>query len=224
MKKTILALSLSAMAVFGAFNKADAQNEVTITYSIKMDGLPPEYAAMAEGQEQKLMIKNGKSRMDITSAFMSMTTVTDDKGNTLMLMESPMTGAKNFTRISKADLEKKKEGREEPKIIYKDEKKTIAGYECKKAVIEIKDSKGEVVTNEVWYTDKIGGGKSHSQYKGLKGVEMESTMSLGNGMTRTVTASAVSTAAIPDSKFQVSTDGYTEVTADQLKGMSMGGQ
>jgi GLPGLI family protein len=111
----------------------------------------------------------------------------------------------------------------EPKITYSDDKKTIAEYECKKAVIESKDENGNATTATVWYTDKIspvkgGGGSRGAQFKGLKGVPLEFEIPQGP-MKIKVSATAVSTASVPDSKFDVSTEGYTEMTDDMLKGM-----
>src|SRR6202008_4326587 len=97
--------------------------------------------------------------------------------------------------------------------------------ECKKAVIDFKDEKGTPMSSNVWYTDKIPytntGGRGAGQFKGLKGAPLEFQISQ-QGFKMTMTATSVSTTAVPDSKFVVSTEGYTEIKADDLK--KMGGQ
>jgi GLPGLI family protein len=223
MKKTILSFSLAAFAVLSSLTTATAQvKEGSITYSITVDGLPPEQAAMAQGMEMKMMFKNGKTRAEMTSAMYSTTTVTDGKGGATTLVD--MMGQKMFFKTSDADKKDKKAA--DPKITYVDEKKTIAGYECKKAMVENKDEKGNVTTTTVWYTEKIPlieGGKSSAAFKGLKGAPMEFEMPQGPYKSK-MTATAVSTSAISDSKFEVSTEGYTEMTPEQMMMMGGGGQ
>jgi GLPGLI family protein len=218
MKKAILSLSLAAMAVCAAFTTATAQiKEGSITYSMTIDGLPPEQAAMMQGMEMKTYFKNGKSRSEMNSAFVNTITVTDGKGGAITLMDQM--GQKIYFK-SKPEEGKKKDKKEDPKITYSDEKKTVAGYECKKAVVEAKDDKGNVSTVTVWYTDKIApvetGGRGQ-QFKGLKGVPLEFEMP-NQGMVIKFAATNVSSAAVPDSKFEVSTEGYTEMDPNQMGG------
>ncbi|HEX5668748.1 MAG TPA: DUF4412 domain-containing protein [Chitinophagaceae bacterium] len=43
----------------------------------------------------------------------------------------------------------------EPEITYTEEKKKIAGYECKKAIIKTKNQRGELNETAVWYTPEF---------------------------------------------------------------------
>lgn len=226
MKKTILSLSLAAMAVMGAFTTAKAQiKEGSITYSMTIEGLPPEQAAMMEGMEMKTIFKNGKSRSEVNSAFMNTITVTDGKGGFITLMDGM--GQKSYVKGNANDEKgKSKEKEKDPKITYSDEKKSIAGYDCKKAVVETEGEGKETIKMSVWYTDKIapvegGMGSRGSQFKGLKGVPLEFEMPQGP-MSIKVVATKVSTDAVSDSKFEVSTEGYTEQNLDEMRGA--GGQ
>ncbi len=223
MKKVILSVSLAAMAVFAAFTGTAQIKEGSITYSMTIEGLPPEQAAMMQGMELKTYFKNGKACQEMTSAFVNTTTVTDGKGGAITLMDQM--GQKIYFKVKPEDVKKKEKG-EEPKITYVDEKKTIAGYECKKAIVESKDEKGNVNTATVWYTDKIApvetGGSRGGQFKGLKGVPLEFEMPQG-GMVIKFSATNFSSASVPDSKFEVSTEGYTEMNPEDMKNMG-GGQ
>jgi len=137
-------------------------------------------------------------------------------------------GQKQFYKLNKEELEKESKKSPEPKITYTEEKKTIAGYECKKAIVEMKNDKGEVNKVDVWYTDKLQGPSGHAggrmggQFKGLKGAPLEFSMQFGPMKTQMI-ASNVSTSAVPDSKFTVSTEGYTEIKLEDLK-KQRGGQ
>ena len=206
-------------------NSVNAQiKEGAITYTMTIDGLPPEQAAMMEGMEMKTIFKNGKIRSEWNSAFGSSVTVTDGKGGYTTLMDQM--GQKIFMKGKVDDAKKKEDKLKDPKINYVSETKSIAGYECKKAIIETETGKGESVKSTVWFTDKFapiesGGGRG-MQFPGLKGVPLEFEMPQGP-MTIKVTASNVSTTSVSDSKFEVSTEGYTEMSPEDMM-KSMGGQ
>lgn len=224
MKKSILNVTLTVLSAIFSLNLVVAQvKEGSINYSITVDGLPPEQAAFAQGMEMKMTFKNGKTRLDIISAFVNSSVVTDVKGNSTSISE--MMGQKTFFKTN-TENDKKAKAQIDPKITYIDEKKTIAGYECKKALIEVKDEKGNLNSSTVWYTEKIpyvsSGGKRDGQFKGLKGSPLEFSQAQGQ-MKSTMTATNITTASIPDSTFELSTEGYTEMNpADMGKGM--GGQ
>ena len=140
-------------------------------------------------------------------------------------------GNKSFIRTSKAELDKNAEVNKdkEPKIEYVDETKTIAGYECKKANVTIFTQKGEEFKTEVWYSEKIayikqgGGRRGGEMFKGLKGVPMEYMIPQGP-MKIKMLAKEVSTEAVPDSKFVLTTEGYTEMKMEDLKKQQGGGK
>ncbi len=99
-------------------------------------------------------------------------------------------------------------------------KKKIAGYECKKAIVETKNQKGETNKTDVWYCEKLQGVSNTSSgmgtFKGLKGASLEFSAQQGP-MKIQMTATNVSTAPVADSKFVISTEGYTEIKAEDLK-------
>jgi GLPGLI family protein len=215
MKKLFLSVfTLATMLAAQAQTK-----EGSVTYSVNFEGMPPEQAGMMKGTEMKMFFKNGKSRSEFSNAFFNSTTISDENSS-ITLMEQM--GQKQFYKLSKADMEKESKKTPEPKISYTEEKKTIAGYECKKAIVETKSEKGETNKIDVWYTDKLqgpsghGGGMGANQFKGLKGAPLEFSMQQGP-MKMQMIATNVSTAPIPDAKFAASTDGYTEVKLEDLK-------
>ena len=211
-------------AVIVSMLAAQAQiKEGSVTYSVSVDGLPPEQASMMKGMELNMFFKDKKSRVEFSSTMMNTITVSDDDGS-LTLMDGMM--GKNFIKMSKADMEKESKKNPEPKITYVEEKKTIAGYECKKAIVEVKDQKGETQKLNAWYCEKLpnnGGGRMGGQFKGLKGAPLEFESNQGP-MKMKMTATKVSTTPVAESQFKVSTDGYTEIKADDLKKMQGGGK
>lgn len=213
MKKLITTTAI----LFCAFTYA--QQEGTVTYVMTMEGLPPEQAAMMGDMETKIYYKDKKSLSETSSMMFSTKTLTDENGQ-LQLIDQM--GNKMFTRTSKAELDKMAETskEKEPKIEYVNETKTIAGYECKKAIITMASKEGDV-KSEVWYTEKVpyisqGGGKRGEMFKGLKGMPMEFSFKQ-QAMNIKMSAKEVSLAKVPDSVFTLSTEGYTEKKMDDIK-------
>lgn len=221
MKKQILTTLVLFTVVFTSLQELKAQiKEGAITYTMSIDGLPPEQAAMMEGMEMKMTFKNGKSRSEMNSAFMNSVTVTDEKGEFVVLMDGM--GQKNYYKGNSKEKEAKKKKKEsnEPKITYTEEKKQVAGYECKKAIVETKEKEGETSSSVVWYTEKIAPIENSSrsmQFKGLKGVPLEFEMSQGP-MKFKIVATKISDSPVPDTQFSVSTEGYTEVDPETMRG------
>ena len=216
MKKILL----TVVAIAGLFTAQAQIKEGSITYSVSVDGMPAEQAAMMKGMELNMAFKDKKSRVEFSSPMMTSTTVSDDDGS-LTLMDGM--GMKSFTKLSKADMEKESKKNPDPKITYTEEKKTIATYDCKKAVVEVKDQKGETQKLNVWFCEKLPYNSSGKmgQFKGLKGAPLEFETNQGP-MKMKMTATKVSLSPIPDSQFKLSTDGYTEMKMEDLQKMRGG--
>ncbi|MBL7935019.1 MAG: hypothetical protein JNM51_04340 [Bacteroidia bacterium] len=225
MKKLFSTLAVVALSALSL----NAQiKEGYIVYDMKIEGLPPEQAAMIGDMETKVTFKNGKSLSEMTSMMFTNQTLADDKGM-LMLMEQM--GNKIAVKQTKEEMEKEeakqKDKPADPKIEYTTETKTIAGYECKKAIVTVigKDKKEDKM--EVWYCDKFentnkeGKGRGQGFMKGLKGMPFEYAGGQG-GMKFKLVAKEVSIEPVADSKFELSTDGYKLMTMEELKAMQGG--
>ncbi|WP_291140810.1 hypothetical protein [Flavobacterium sp. UBA7680] len=225
MKKLFSTLAVVALSALSL----NAQiKEGYIVYDMKIEGLPPEQAAMIGDMETKVTFKNGKSLSEMTSMMFTNQTLADDKGM-LMLMEQM--GNKIAVKQTKEEMEKEeakqKDKPADPKIEYTTETKTIAGYECKKAIVTVigKDKKEDKM--EVWYCDKFentnkeGKGRGQGFMKGLKGMPFEYAGGQG-GMKFKLVAKEVSVEPVADSKFELSTDGYKMMTMEELKAMQGG--
>jgi len=139
-------------------------------------------------------------------------------------------GVKQTKEEMEKEAAKSKEKPADPKIEYTTETKTIAGYECKKALITtvVKDKKEEKTeTIELWYSDKFenpnkeGKGRGQSIMKGLNGMPFEYSGGQG-AMKFKMVAKEVSVDPISDDKFNLSSDGYKMMTMDELKAMQGG--
>lgn len=225
MKKLFSTLAVVALSALSL----NAQiKEGYIVYDMKIEGLPPEQAAMIGDMETKVTFKNGKSLSEMTSMMFTNQTLADDKGM-LLLMEQM--GNKIAVKQTKEEMEKEeakqKDKPADPKIEYTTETKMIAGYECKKAIVTLigKDKKEDKM--EVWYCDKFentnkeGKGRGQGFMKGLKGMPFEYAGGQG-AMKFKLVAKEVSVEPVADSKFELSTDGYKLMTMEELKAMQGG--
>jgi len=184
----------------------------TITYSVDAGNSP--MAAAVGDMKMVLYYKNGKSLFDMTSLVYSVKTLVNDNG-TLMLMnvggqkfyiKQPVPSAESIDSVK-------------PSIDYIDETREIAGYTCKKALVRIP---GIADTAVFWYCEQLpvtGYGKDAAILKALKGMPLEYVMTSGPVQVK-LTAKTVSTNNIPESTFQLSTEGYTEMDPSMFKGMA----
>ncbi len=220
MKKIFSTLAVVALTVLSVTAQ---NNEGFVLYDMKIEGLPPEQAAMIGDMETKVTFKNGKVLTEMTSMMFTNQTMVDEKGM-IMLMEQM--GNKMAVKQTKEEMDKEaakaKDKQPDPKIEYISETKTIAGYECKKAIVTVigKDKKEEKM--DVWYSEKFanpnkdGKGTNQGFMKGLKGMPFEYAGGQG-GMKFKMIAKEVSTDPVSDGKFNLSTDGYKLMTMDELK-------
>ncbi|MBA3682364.1 MAG: hypothetical protein H0W73_14570 [Bacteroidetes bacterium] len=222
MKKIITSAALilvSALAV--------AQDNYTVKMNMKIEGLPPEYAGFGE-QEMVNYVKGEKYKNEISS--MMLTSITAFDGKKLTSVTEQMGNKSGYT-ATKEELEaaeKTEKAEAKPKIEYTTEKKTIAGYECTKAILTSVDKNKKEHKVTVWATEKIKhepkrktGGKGMSlDFGDLKGYPLEIEMNesqQGMDMKIMITASEVSTAAIDDSVFNVNTEGYKMMTYKEME-------
>jgi hypothetical protein len=226
MKKIIFTLlSTTTMLVFG-------QNEGTVLYEMKIEGLPPEQASMMGDMTMKIVWKGNKYYSEQSSMMYETKSVTDENG-TLVLMDQM--GNKFYMKYKPEELSKESDKGSAPeyKIEQTNETKKIAGYDCKKAIVTSKTRDGKELKIDIWYTDKIPNYYSKqknttrryqdmSYLKSINGMPMEYTILQGQ-MSIKVTAKEVNFNPVSDDIFKLSTDGYTEIKPDDLKKMR-GGQ
>jgi GLPGLI family protein len=210
MKKLITGVAILMASFAGAQIK-----EASITYDMKIEGLPAEQAAMMGDMQMKKCFKDKKVYIESSSMMFNTKTVTDENGALLLIDQM---GNKQFIRMTKADLDKKaaENKGKEAKIEYVNETKTIATYECKKAVITSVSPKDGEVKMDVWYTEKLPYVSDSKKMGGsdpmanIKGMPLEYITVQGPAKIK-FTAKEISFDKIPDSKFVLSTEGYTEV-------------
>jgi GLPGLI family protein len=224
MKRILIAAAIAVSAIVNV--SAQKAFEGTVTYAISFEGsgLPPEALTMLNGAEAITHIKGDKRRTDMNMAIQSTTAIMDTKTKQIVTLMDIM-GQKYLIRMNEADIKKEDEKAPETTIKYLDETKMIAGYKCKKAEVTVKTKEGKEEVVNVYYTDEIPSAELKTAYKGLKGFPMEYMINQG-GIKMTFTAKSVSKDPVPDTKFDIPKEGYTETTMEdfQKSMQKMGGQ
>jgi hypothetical protein len=224
MKKLLM---IAAIAFVGM--SMQAQDNLTVKSSMKIEGLPEEYAGMAEN-EILTQVKGEKTKIEVSGMMINQLILNDGKVTTVL---SDQMGNKTGYTVTKAEVEaeeKEDAKKDKPKIEYTTEKKTIAGYECTKAIVTslVGKDKKEVKTN-VWFTEKIklpaGSKAARKNNMGpdlgeLKGYPMQMEMTMNQGgmdMKMITTVTEVDTKPVDDKVFTVSTEGYKMMTYKEMK-------
>ncbi len=213
------------------FFSLNAQESYTIKMNVRAEGLPPEYAAYSE-QDIVTYIKGNKSKTELSSMMFSSTVFFDGKQMTSL---NDMMGNKSGYTATKEELESSGKDRSKPKIEYVDEKRTIAGYECSKAIVTSTGKDKKEIKTIVWYTEKIkltlpkGPSRNMNDFGDLKGhaLAMETTTDMeGNEVKFLMTTTEISTDNLDDALFVPNTEGYKMMTfkefQDQMKAAQKG--
>jgi len=127
-----------------------------------------------------------------------------------------------------------------PEIVYLNETKKIAGYNCKKAIIKTRNRQGEVNESTVWYcpdfkmaegfTMNAGGGMGRAMMGGLNGLDqvngfpMEYEMQRSNGMKIHMVVTKLQTDVTIDEKTFDIPKGYDIKPMSEMQGPGGGGR
>lgn len=223
-------IGICATATMFAQGKLD---EGKVIFGITYPELTGEMEQAKEMLPKELTIyfKKEQSRTEMPSSVMgTLVTISNTlSGDLIMMME--VMGKKMAIRQTGAELKKQAQEAEKDSaqpvvtVIKLEGTKMIAGYACKKAIIEVKEN-GETFSSECYYTNKLPQMKDQDDrmYKGLDGFIMEYSQKQ-SGIKMTVTAKAVVKQKVAGSMFSITPD-YKLVTQEELEQMigEMGGK
>jgi GLPGLI family protein len=185
--------------------------------TISTNAEKPQNGEFLNGATNAVYLKPGKSRTEMVSSLGTQSTIitqTGDKKDITILKEyGEQKYMINLTPADWADVNKKYENVSftfDPAAT-----KTIQGFAAKKAIGSLADG----TTFTVWYTPDIVVDNKDFQYvnRNLPGLALEYETTLGN-LKVTYTASKVSFAPVPASKFELPKSGYRVMTYQESKG------
>ena len=190
--------------------------EATISYDIVINttNKTPQAADLLDGATSVVYLKSNSSRSDMISSLGTQATIVDGKtGNVTVLKEyGDQKYMITMTRENWKESNKKYEG---ITFSYVEEYKTIAGYNCQKAVGTLTDGS----TFNVYFTRDLVPVNKDFQYlnRNLPGLAMQYEATLGN-MLVTYTVSSINLNPVQQSKFDLPKSGYRVMTYEESKG------
>lgn len=219
-RTAVLLMLLLTGAVFSYAQKTVSEGTLVYDIVIQSGNKEPQMADALDGGTVTVYIKGGQSRSDMVSALGKETTIHDTKtGNAVILKE--YSGQKLMITLTKENWGQKNKTYSDIKFEPADETKTIAGYNCKKAVAKLPSGK----TFQVFYTPDLSMSNKeyNATFKNLPGVALEYEYESGTTKYR-YTLSKISFEPVPVSKFDFPKAGYRVMTYEENQQMRKGNQ
>jgi GLPGLI family protein len=214
MKKQLVILILSLAALLPARAQRKV-SELTLVYdaTITTGSKEPKLADAFDGATTTVYLKGNMSRSEMVSALFSSTTIHDSKTGTAVVLRE-VSGQKLLIRMAAENWAEKNKRYDGMTFTNSGETKTIAGYNCTKAVAQLKDG----TTFSVYYTTEIiPENKEYDyQFRNLNGLPLEYELVQGK-LTIKYTVSKINMNPVPASKFDVPKTGYREMTYEESK-------
>lgn len=208
-------LLFSASSVFGQKKLTEA----TISYDIVINtnNTTPQAADLLDGAVSVIYLKGNSSRSEMISSLGTQSTIVDGKtGNVTILKDyGEQKYMISMTPENWKQSNKKYEG---ISFSYENEYKTIAGYNCQKAVGKLADGG----TFTVYFTKDLLPVNKDFQYlnKNLPGLAMQYEANLGKQKV-TYTVSSINFNLVPAAKFDLPKSGYRVMTYEEsMKGIN----
>ncbi|HKO80872.1 MAG TPA: DUF4412 domain-containing protein [Chitinophagaceae bacterium] len=216
--KKIVSLLAATFFVFTLNSQLFAQKkltEATISYDIVINtnNTTPKAADLLDGAVSIIYLKGNSSRSEMISSLGTQSTIVDGKtGNVTVLKDyGEQKYMINMTAANWKASNKKYEG---STFTYENEFKTIAGYNCQKAIGKLADGS----TFTVYFTKDLVPVNKDFQYlnKDLPGLAMQYEATLGKQKV-TYTVSSINFNLVPAAKFDLPSSGYRVMTYEETK-------
>ena len=198
----LLSFFLLAGLAANAQVKPKTVTECTVDFSVVLG----EGVADAQQPSLVLYIKGQQSRLDFISPSFRQVKYYDGKTKSAVILQDR--GATKVRRdLDSLKWQKLNEKYDDVSVTFSEEKKTILGYECKKANITLKNGS----TFSIFYaTEIVPSTKEYEfQFRGIPGFVLEYEAA-GEGANQkvTYTATKINLSPVSPSKFEIPKTGY----------------
>ena len=169
-----------------------------------------------------LTIRGDMSKFEISMGQMGSQMVIIDGVSKTVTTCMDMMGQKYYYVESQEDITSEMD-EDKVSIDIKDETKEIAGYECTKAVITVKEG-GEDMLFTIYFTEEITSSSlnmDNPYFKDIPGAMLEFEVNTGGG-TMKMSATSVNKKNVSESEFEIP-EGYVKKTSAEVKQMFGGG-
>jgi len=226
MKKIIMKSSLTFILLFlvSAALVAGKPFDGVITYKISYpDSKFSEAQLNMFPKVMTVSVKGSKARTEMNVGGGTTVEILDYVAKTKVALINMM-GQKFAIKQTAQEIEKKNAQQPKGIVNVTNETKSIAGYNCKKAIVT-SDEDGVKSTFEVWFTEELGGKDANFDnplYKDINGVMLEFLIKTPQ-ITMKLSATSVEKKAVSAKDFEIPTD-YTLTTQEELKSKFGGGE
>jgi GLPGLI family protein len=219
MKKHFVILLISCLGMLYTANAQRKVSELTLVYdaSISSGSKEPKLADAFDGHTKTIYVKGNMSRAEMASAIFSSAAIHDSKAGTSVVLKE-VSGQKLLIRMTSENWAETNKRYEGITFANTSDTKTIAGYNCIKAVATFPDG----TTFSVYYTPDIVPENKDYEYlfKNLNGLPLEYELVQGK-LTIKYTVSKINLNPVPASKFDIPKSGYREMTYEESKKMNV---
>ena len=213
MFKNILLL-ISFITSFGSYSYAQKIiSEGTLSYTISTQSENPSQKDPLSGATSIISLKGNLSRTDMMSPLGKESTIYDEKSGTGVILKE-YSGQKLMITLTKANWSALNNKFEGINFVNSGETKTIAGFNCTKAIGKLNDGSKIVV---YYAADVTINNKNYNKiFKSLSGLPVEYEFENGKLKFKYLLA-AVNYGAVPVSKFDFPKSGYRVMSYDESK-------
>jgi GLPGLI family protein len=211
--------ALAGFAILLPISESFAQRkltEATISYDIQINttNKTPQAADLLDGATSVIYLKGNSSRSEMISSLGIQATIIDGKTNEVTVLKD-YGEQKYMIKMTPENWKQSNKKYEGVTFTYFNEYKTIAGYNCQKAIGKLVDS--SIFT--VYFTKDLIPVNKDFQYlnKNLQGFAMQYEATLGK-MLVTYTVSSINFNLVSQAKFDLPKSGYRIMTYEESKG------
>lgn len=217
MKRIIQVITGITALVFSTQLMAQRKlTEATISYDIiiSTSNVKPQGADLLDGATSVIYLKSNSSRSEMVSSLGTQATIIDGKTGEVAVLKD-YGEQKYMIKMTPDNWKQSNKKYEGISFTYMNEYKTIAGYNCQKAVGRLADSS----TFTVFFTKDLVPVNKDFQYlnKNLPGLAMQYEASLGK-MKVTYTVSSINFNPVLQAKFDLPKSGYRVISYEESKG------
>lgn len=215
MKKITISLAvvISLMLSAGAAFAQKKLSEATISYDIVINtnNTTPKAADLLDGAVSVIYLKGNSSRSEMISSVGTQSTIVDGKSGDVTVLKE-YGEQKYMISMTAANWKASNKKYEGVTFTYEEDYKTIAGYNCQKAIGKL----GDGTTFTVYFTKDLVPVNKDFQYlnKNLPGLAMQYEANMGKQKV-TYTVSSINFNLVPASKFDLPKSGYRVMTYEE---------
>ncbi|ANH80370.1 hypothetical protein A8C56_04685 [Niabella ginsenosidivorans] len=202
---TLLLGGILSIAVWG--QKKLTEGTIYYDVVINTNNDKPSAAAMMDGATNVVYLKGNSSRSDLISSLGTQSTIIDGKTGAVTILKD-YGDQKYMINLTANDWKNRNKKYDNVTYTIENEFKTIATYNCQKAIGKLSDG----TTFTVYFTKDLVPVNNEFQYinKNLPGLAME--YEAAQGSTKVIyTVSSIDFGAVPMSKFDLPESGYRVV-------------